>query len=102
MSTSEMTPGEMYKSLNGFDAIAIATHFGRKLGQLRADAETDGETFVQALAFVDQRRQGLSDKDAWQAAMGLSMGELEDYFAMPEDELDPENPETEQGKAQAL
>ena len=98
MSSSDLTASEMYQSLNGFDEIAIATHFGAKVQTL---GEQDLSSFARALVFVDKRRQGLKDKEAFTAAMELRISEVQDYFVEDNDELDPEDPETEQGKEPA-
>lgn len=79
----ETPPGAFLMSLNGFDEIAIANHFGARIGDLREDPVTGGR----ALAFVHQRRLGLPDKDAYAASMNLTMQQVVDYFA-PEPKTD--------------
>ena len=93
MSTTDKTAEDLFKSLNGFDEIAVSRAFGEDLSVLR----TKPFTFVRALVFVDLRRGGAKDGDAHKQAMTLTMGELEDYFAQDEEVL-PEEPTTERGK----
>lgn len=77
MSVSSKTPSEAAKSINGFDEIAIAAHFGARLTTLQEDAYS----FLRALVFVDKRRDGLKDNEAYKAAMEVTIGELGEYFA---------------------
>lgn len=82
----QIPPGEFLMSLNGFDEIAIASHYGQKIGDMR---EADVITTGRALAFVHMRRQGQRDKEAHEASMTLTMREVVEYFA-PEPKPDAE------------
>lgn len=82
--SSAQTPNDMFESLTGFDEIAIAAHFGDKITALHADPFA----FLRALAFVDKRRGGASDREAYEAAMNLSISETQTYFADDEAEDD--------------
>jgi hypothetical protein len=93
-----MTAEDMFGSINGFDEIAIRQSFGEDVSTLRKTPFR----FMRALVFIDQRRKGLRDPDAYGAAMAVTMKEIESYFAEEVPELDPEEPETEQGKDDAL
>ena len=93
MSQTDKTAEDLFKSMNGFDEIAVSRAFGEDLSVLRAKPFT----FVRALVFVDLRRGGAKDGDAHKQAMTLTMGDLEDYFAQDEEVL-PEDPTTERGK----
>lgn len=86
--TCETPPSTFLMSLNGYDEIAIATHFGARITDLRDDPISGGR----ALAFVHQRRGGLRDPDAYAACMALTMQEVVDYFA-PEPKSDPASAE---------
>lgn len=87
--------GDTFLSLNGFDEIAIAATFGSHVTDLRKLPLT----FLRALVFVDQRRQGLNDKDAHKHALSLSIGHVQAYFPDDVDDLDADDPETPEGKA---
>ena len=97
--TTKITASEMVQSLTGFEELAIEKHMG-------VDPYADGQrkpmAVMRALVFVLRKREGASDADARQAAMGMPMGQLRDLFEdeQPE-ELDPENPETPAGEGSA-
>lgn len=84
---AELPPGAFLMSFTGFDEIAVAAHFGAKVQDLRDDPITLGR----ALVFVHHRRahrdQGVTDKDAYAAAMGLTMTQVTEYFP-PEADTD--------------
>lgn len=84
--TSEHTAAEVLNSMNGFDRLAVATNFGRSINDLRDDPFT----FLTALVFVERKREGLGDQDAFRAAMELSIEELGEYFTPDHDEDSPE------------
>lgn len=90
----EMTAEDFFRSLNGFDEIAIAKAFGTDIYVLRDKPLT----FLRALVFVDYRRQQHKDGEAVTFAMERTVGDLEEYFSEEEQELDPGDPETDQGK----
>lgn len=90
-----MSAGEMAESLNGFDEIAITKSFGISIGEIR---KQEALTFLRALVFVDQRRKGLKDPEAYEFAMLLTVGKLPHYFADEADEPMPEEPVTDEGK----
>lgn len=96
--TQEMTAEDFFRTINGFDEIAIARTWGADIADLRKKPFT----FMRALVFVDFRRQGRNDNEAHQDALSLTVGELEDYFAEDAPELDPDEPETDQGKGDEL
>jgi hypothetical protein len=85
MSASEKTPSEAAESINGFDEIAIGAHFGMKLASMKEDPYT----FLRALVFVDKRRGGLKDKEAFQEAMEQTIGDLGRYFVAEDGVEDP-------------
>lgn len=86
--TSTLTAKEYPESLTGFDEIAIAAHFGCEWMELQAKPIT----LLRALAFVDHRRGGMSDKDAYAAVMGMSVREVGDYFPDDPDQEPVEGP----------
>lgn len=82
MSTT--IPASKYPgTLTGFDEIAIANQFGCEWTTL----EDKPIKLLRALAFVDHRRNGLRDKDAYQAVMELTIAQVNDYF--PDEEEEP-------------
>jgi len=94
MSTTEVTVNEMIDSLTGYDEIAIAKAFDAEWTVL---AEAKPITFARALVFVDRRRGGLDDKKAKVAALEMTVGQVNSYFA-EDDEPMPEDPVTPAGK----
>ncbi|MGH3499956.1 MAG: hypothetical protein ACRDQA_03490 [Nocardioidaceae bacterium] len=98
------TTEEMFLSLNGFDEIAIAKAFGQDISAWIDDEAPERQrpfTFVRALIFVHIRRTSdprVKDADAYRAAMSLSQEQLQAYFADDPGELDPDDPDTDQGK----
>jgi len=96
--TNEMTAEDFFRTMTGFDEIAISRAFSEDIADLRKKPFT----FMRALVFVDFRRQGKHDVEAHQDALGVTVGELEDYFAEDKPEFDPEAPETDQGKDDEL
>lgn len=73
---TDMTADETVLSLTGFDEIAIATAFRADISALRESPFQ----FLRALIFVDQRRKGAKDAEAFQAAMNLTVADLNAYF----------------------
>lgn len=91
----EIGPQAMYESLNGFDEIAVAKAFG---AVITAFAETDPMKFGRALMFVDLRRQGFKDTDAYKRAMNSTNAETNEYFADDPEDVDPADPDSDAGK----
>src|SRR4051794_25438317 len=83
-SPTGLTIEAMTESLTGFEEIAITKAFGVDI------AELPGTQPVRALVFAYRRRQGDTDKDAYDAAMSLSMRAAMDHFDRPESEDDQE------------
>jgi hypothetical protein len=96
VSTVDQTAQEFFETLNGFDEIAIAKHFGKKPVEL---SDTDAMGFARSLIFVSKRREGMKDGDAFEAAMNTTIGEANAYFA--EDDDEPDFPVSESGKGDA-
>ena len=79
MSEIDQTAEEVFDSLTGFDEIAIAHHFGSTVADL---AENDTSMFGRALVFIVKRREGATDDEARNAALGMTMREYNnDFFA---------------------
>lgn len=95
-SDPSMTLDEMVESLTGFDELAIEKHFDG------FDVYNDGGEksirAMRALAFVQFRRDGQTDRDALKAAQELTFKDLSSRFLPDEPEIDPHEPETPSGK----
>ena len=90
---------EFVQSLNGFEEIAIRVNFGSEWGSL---AEQSPTTLTRALVFIHLKRQGVTDEQAKQQVMAMPLSEITSYFETPIEEIDPDEPETEQGKGDSL
>lgn len=88
----ETTVEEAMKSMNGFDEIAIEQAFGKDFDEL------SGRKSVRALIYVLEKRAGSSDKDAKTFAMNVPAGDFDAMFEEPVDEIDEDDPDTDQGK----
>lgn len=94
MSQTNLNPAEYLESLTGFEEIAVAKAFGEDPMALKERPST----LLRALVFVDHKRQGKRDPEAKQAALELTIGDLGNYFADEEPDLDPDDPDTDEGK----
>jgi hypothetical protein len=89
-----LTATEVSTSLTGFDELAIAKAFG-------ADITAFSERpvmFLRALMFVVERRGGAKDAEAYRTVMEATAGQVDAYFPDETPDLDPEDPDTDQGK----
>lgn len=91
-----MTLDEMVESLTGFDELAIEKHFDGF--DIYAHGETKGIRAMRALAFVQFRRDGQTDREAVKTAQELTFKALKDRFLPDQPEIDPADPETPSGK----
>lgn len=91
----DQTADEFFETLNGFDEIAVAKHFGSPPVEL---TDTNKIAFARSLIFVAQRRAGQKDGEAYKYAMNATVGEVNRYFAEDEEEAMPEDPITDSGK----
>ena len=83
MSAVNVTSDEVLESLTGFDEKAIGKWFDD------IESLTDhggGSMFGRALVFIVMRRDGATDADAHNAAMSLTLREVNDFFADEDDE----------------
>ena len=95
---SPISAGETFDSLTKFDEIAIAKAFGEDVYALRKKPFD----FLRGLAFTHQRRLGGAHDQARDFAFNLTIGQLGDYFADDPEEIDPEDPDTDEGKGDSL
>ena len=72
------------RTLTGYDEIAIAQQFGAPLGALA------GGLVPRALLFIESRRGGMKDPDAYMTVMTMTLGDVEERF-----EKDPKAGTTE-------
>lgn len=93
-SISQATASELFNSVSGFEDQAVKAKFGMPTLRLNA---TDNAEFLRALIFVEKRRGGMSDQDAYDAAQTLGFGDMNAYFT-EDDEITPDAPTTESGK----
>lgn len=105
----DQTADEFFLSLNGFDEIAIARAFGQDISDMVNQEQPDRARpfmFIRALVFVHKRRTSepkIKDAQAFDQAMRMPQAELQEYFADDEaDDLDPDDPDTDQGKDDTL
>lgn len=94
MSTCDTPAGDFFLTINGFDELAITKQFGEDIAQLQPRPFT----FLRALVFVHQRREGLRDAEAYKAAQELPISTLQDYFPDEVTDLDPDDPDSDAGK----
>ena len=69
------TVEDVYRSISGFDDIAIESMFRKELADLSPVKTT------RALVFTLKRREGLDDAAAFKAVMDMGLGDLNDTFA---------------------
>lgn len=93
--THELTAQEMLQSLTGYEEIAIAKAFGEAVMDL---AEKDKMTFGRSLVFVAEKREGMKDPEAKDAALSLTIKQASEFFADEQDEPMPEDPVSAAGK----
>lgn len=72
-------------SLSGWDELAIQRMFGMDLTKL------EGTMQPRALQFVANRRDGMKDRDAHQAAMDITLGDLESLWQNTSEDEEPED-----------
>lgn len=90
--TPALSYTEQVELLTGHDELAIEKHFGKDLDSLRFTLQ------LRALFMCHTKRSGATEKDAYKAAMDISLKALGDQFADEEPEIDDNEPITEQGK----
>jgi hypothetical protein len=79
------------RTLTGFDEVAIRKMFGASFDVL------EGTLNPRALLFVQLRRDGAKDPDAFRSAMEIMLGDLEQLFQNPN-----EAGEVDEGKAPTI
>jgi hypothetical protein len=92
-------PEEMFKSLNGFEEIAIEKVFTCSAAELALKAD-GGNTFplMRALLFVEAKRSGAKDGESYRSVMNLRMDDVVSRFSGQEGE-DEQDAGVDEGKA---
>ena len=84
MTHSDQTVEETADSLTGFDEIAIKKAFGVTFAALAPNEKGEGGDalqFLRALVYTHRRREGDNDITAYNTAQGITMSEVNGYFA---------------------
>ena len=90
----KIDPDEFTLSLTGFDEIAIERYWNKPLNEI------GGLSAARALVFIHEKRNGKADPDAYQAAMRMPMGDVQDMFEKKDREYSGDIDEAlEPGKA---
>lgn len=76
----DKSAGQFFDTLTGFDEIAIKREFGAPITDLSKKEPT---TWMRALVFIHRKRAG--EPDPKQAALAMTLGEVQAYFVV-EDE----------------
>lgn len=92
--TSELSVKDTFKSMNYYDEQAVFNAFGCDATAL----ENRPTIFLRAMALVDLRRKSDTHDEAWTKAREMTVDELTDYFPDDPADLDPDDPETPEGK----
>lgn len=96
LDDDRLSSRDVVNSLTGFDELAIEKRFGRTVEDL---AENTGTTFLRALLYaVERRRAGVSDQQAYEAAMSATFGGLQERFAPDDADADPDLPGSPAGE----
>ncbi|GAA0978200.1 hypothetical protein ENKNEFLB_02834 [Nocardioides aquaticus] len=93
--TTPLTVNEYVESLTGYEEDGILKHFGAEVLDLLTTRPIKAG---RGLIYVDRKRGGDNDTDAVKAAMSLSMRDVDAYFTPEPVEVDPDEPETPEGK----
>lgn len=78
---------EAVESATGFDELAVKQKFGTPLGEL---LERDRLQGLRAIVFIQTRRDGKKDDEAYHIAQSLPLSDLKARFAEQDPEGDPE------------
>lgn len=97
MSTSEITALEMVESLTGYEEIAVERAFGRTVATLTQDKALR-LTMARMLVFAHYRRDGMKDPAAKEAALQLTIKEVNEFFVPDVDDDGNELLDEESGK----
>lgn len=97
--TAETSADAIFQSMNYFDEQAVYEAFKIDIADI---ADKRQMLFLRAMAFVDLRRKAPDHATAWTEAAQMTIEQLTDYFPDAPVELDPDDPDTPEGKEPAL
>ena len=83
----KLDPERLFRSVNGFELIAVEQCFRKRMKDL-ADDELQ---LMLALMFVVRKREGMADADAFRTTMTEPIDDVTGRFARPAEE--PEDPD---------
>ncbi|GAA4698258.1 hypothetical protein [Nocardioides nanhaiensis] len=93
--SEKLTASETIQTLTGFEEIAIEAHMGV---EIYSEGQAKPMRVMRALVFVQRMRDGDNAHEARKVAMEMPMRELQDHFAPELEEIDPDAPDTPEGK----
>jgi hypothetical protein len=79
VETERINAEDFAKSLNGFEELAIRKAFGVGISEL------EGTMVPRAILFINEKRNGLKDFDAYNSAMLLTLSAIEGRFEVAPD-----------------
>ena len=74
MDRHPSTGSEIFESLTGYDELVIGQRFGA------SPEDLEGAKLGRCLIFTVKRREGLSDEEAYVAAMNLTLKAVTEFF----------------------
>jgi hypothetical protein len=85
MSDEKINPEEFFKTLNGFEEVAIERTFLSSAAELAIKADS-GNTFplMRSLLFVQAKRGGMKDGEAFRYAMNMTALDVSERFETPQ------------------
>jgi hypothetical protein len=99
MATVERSGSEVFDSLTGYDEIAIEKAAGSPVEVLQENRKV---LLLRCLVAVDIMRESqpkVTYPLAYKQAMEMTISEVNDYFdASDENDIDPDDPDSEPGK----
>lgn len=102
--TATLTADAVFNSMNYFDEQAVFEAMGSNWMDVDPVTEMPKRPllFLRAMVFIDLRRKADNHTAAWIEAAQMPISEVQAYFPDAPIELDPENPESDEGKEPAL
>ena len=97
MSTIDQTGKEVLESVTGFEEIAIVKAFGLTVEALSSD-KSRRLTFARSMVFIVFKRQGKKDAEAKDAALALTIKQVNEFFVPEPDDVDEDDADSDAGK----
>lgn len=95
ITKTDLSVTDAVELLTGFDEKYIRELYDQDIEDLLESQPRDG---LRMLAVAVVKREGTPEDDAYAHVMGLSMKQLDAFFADEQPEAMPEEPDTESGK----